>query len=128
MSTAGVPWPAGFPFRPMRQGFRRAREDDKVRFKPELGDAMTRPRHTAQTSIYAMVVPNLSRAQLATLHDYYIVTLGQGSLPLLLPEDPVTGAAADFKFESSIEDSPSGSTDDDGNDTWNASFVLRKLP
>ncbi|OFX06352.1 MAG: hypothetical protein A3E78_11685 [Alphaproteobacteria bacterium RIFCSPHIGHO2_12_FULL_63_12] len=89
-------WPATLPTAPLVDGFSARRQDNKIQFKPEVGDAKVRRRFTGVVKEFTAVfeLDDDQRGYLNTFHD---TTLEDGTQTFTWT-DPESRDSATFRF------------------------------
>lgn len=117
MATA---WPtADAPFKILLDSFSEELEDNRYRFKPDVGPAIMRRKASVRTDIMkGAALWTLTQYQAAL--DFYTSDLQDGTLPFTATH-PRTGLTTTFQFARPISITPSGLK-------LRASFDLEILP
>ena len=97
MTTAA--WPGTLPTGPDSDTFTAARQDNKISFQPEVGDAKVRRRFTGTLKDFSASFSPLTDTQRGTLDTFHDTTLVDGTLPFTWT-DPESGDAGVFRFVS----------------------------
>tara|TARA_R110002074_G_scaffold122697_4_gene257612 strand:+ start:196 stop:570 length:375 start_codon:yes stop_codon:yes gene_type:complete len=90
-------WPESLPCRPVLRGTSMKPQDNRARFKPEVGPPISRRRGTAAGALHVMSFL-MTSAQLATFQSFFADDLLSGSLAFTGLKNPLTKVAARWKF------------------------------
>ncbi|KKK88167.1 hypothetical protein LCGC14_2745910 [marine sediment metagenome] len=90
-------WPAGLPQDPLLDGIQEASPDTRLVTQMEQGPPKVRRRFTAAERGIGMRMI-MTTAQIETLDDFFVLTLGSGSLTFTW-KHPRTGNAATYRFK-----------------------------
>jgi hypothetical protein len=113
-------WPASLPQALLYEGAQEKAPNEVVRTQMDAGPPKVRRRFTAGVRGFPGQL-SLTKAQVQTLDDFYLVTLQGGALKFSW-RHPRTGAAVDLRFV----EPPSYSAAAD--DVWKAALSLELLP
>ena len=119
-------WPTSVPHTPLRDSYQMQPDDNRIVFKPESGPPKRRLRSTARSYLHQISLM-LTSTESDTLEEFYEETLGDGVLPFDFPEDPRRGDECVMTFESVIQWRATGQFSE-GEQVWQASFTLRRMP
>lgn len=90
-------WPGTLPASPLFDGNGVAMGDNSIRFKPDMGRAITRRRYTTRDDTVTFTF-RMTRTQLALFETFYKTDLGDGNLEFTYA-DPTINATRTYKFE-----------------------------
>jgi hypothetical protein len=116
-------WPADFPQKLLRAGNSGSLGDAQLEMQPDVGPPITRPRSSAVVDTLAGAMM-FSEAGLAELKDFFRVTLMNGALPFLFPDQTSAQTPVLVKF-------PKGQGprwNESGPDTYRVQISLMVLP